>query len=127
MKDRFKGIEILKALISYQKINIVVVVPERDSYTDLLQFFDRFKVDFAIATFPEWNFDLLPYTLTVKKLHQLGVEPTRIINLSTERNVSLIFFTKIYLKSRQGLILKKIWSDIDRMNLKYYESIYEYE
>ena len=43
------------------KINVVVVIPERDNYTDLLQFFDRFKVDFAIATFPEWNFDLIPY------------------------------------------------------------------
>ena len=116
MKDRFKGIEILKALISYQKINIIVVVPERDSYTDLLQFFDRFKVDFAIATFPEWNFDLIPYTLTVKKLHQLGVEPTRIINLSTERNVSY-FLHKNLSDIPTGTHFQENLVDIDRMNL----------
>ena len=116
MKDRFKGIEILKALISYQKINVVVVIPERDSYTDLLQFFDRFKVDFAIATFPEWNFDLLPYVLTVKKLHQIGVEPKRIINLSTERNVSY-FLHKNLSELPSGTHFKENLADIDRMNL----------
>ncbi len=116
MKDRFKGIEIMKALISYQKINIVVVVPERDSYTDLLQFFDKFKVDFAIATFPEWNFDLLPYVLTVKKLHLLGVEPNRIINMSTERNVSHLLHKPLS-ELDSGIHFQENLVGIDRMNL----------
>ena len=116
MKDRFKGVEILKALISYQKINIVVVVPERDSYTDLLQFFDKFKVDFAIATFPEWNFDLLPYVLTVKKLHLLGSEPRRIINMSTERNVSHLLHKPLS-DLDSGIHFQDNLVGIDRMNL----------
>ena len=116
MKDRFKGVEILKALISYQKINVVVVVPERDSYTDLLQFFDRFKVDFAVATFPEWNFDLLPYVLTVKKLHLLGAEPKRIINMSTERNVSHLLHKPLS-ELDSGVHFEENLAGIDKMNL----------
>ena len=116
MKDRFKGIEILKALISYQKINVIVIVPERDGYTDLLQFFDRFKVDFAIASFPEWNFDLLPYVLTVKKLQLLGVEPKRIVNMSTERNVSHLLHKPI-MELDSGVHFEENLTGIDRMNL----------
>ena len=116
MKDRFKGIEILKALISYQKINVIVIVPERDGYIDLLQFFDRFKVDFAVATFPEWNFDLLPYALTVKKLHLLGIEPKRIINMSTERNVSHLLHKPLS-ELNSGVHFEENLVGIDKMNL----------
>ena len=116
MKDRFKGVEILKALISYQKINVIVVVPERDGYTDLLQFFDRFKVNFAIATFPMWDLDLLPYVLSVKRINLLGIEPKRIVNLSTDRNISHLLHKPLS-EFSSGVHFEENLVGIDRMNL----------
>jgi len=116
MKDRFKGIEILKALISYQKLNVFVIIPEGDNYNDLLQFFDRFKVNFAIATFPSWEFDLVPYVLLTQKLENLGIKTKRVINLSTDRNVGHLLHQKIS-DLESGIHNKDNLKDIDRMNL----------
>jgi len=115
-KDRMKAIEIIKALISYQKIDLFIVIPEGEGYTDLLQFFDKFKVNFTIATFPSWNLDLVPYFLTIKKLHLLNIQPERIINLSTDRNPGFFLHKPLH-EIPSGSHMEDNLVNIDRLNL----------
>lgn len=116
LKDPNKASVILKSLVSLQKLNIIVIINQGDNYTYLLEFFSKFKTNFAIAAFPAWNFDLIPYVLMVQKLLPMGIKPKRIINMSTERNCEFLFQQKLS-DLASGSHNKDNLVDIDRMNL----------
>ena len=115
MKNKPKGFEILKNLISLQYINVVIVIPEGDIIHELRELSSKYKLNYAICYFPEYHFDLIDFSVAFKYMSRT-IKSKRVINISTMRDTDV--FTSVPI----SLIDNETVSDgrmvpIDKMNL----------
>ena len=119
--DLEKGLNIIKNLISHQHINIAIVIDKEVPQDPFVNIFKKYSCNFAITTFPNMNFDLIPYIITAKELMKI-YKIKNILNLSTERENSEYLLREI--KSFiPGYYLEHQLKKIDNLNMSFIDQL----
>ena len=115
MKDKQRGFQVLKSLISLQYLNIVVVIPEGNILNELSELSKKYELKYAICYFPEYNFDLIDFSVAFRVISQT-VRAKRVINIGTQRDLEKFTSIPLSLLNNDNVSENKMTS-IDRFNL----------
>jgi GT2 family glycosyltransferase len=119
--DITKALEILKQLISVQFVNVAVCLPTNIKHSDIEVFLRKYKCNFLIAKFPNFNFDLIPYIITFNEIKK-KIKFKKILNLSTERDNSE-YLKKPLENFREGFYLEQQVTKIDKFNMSFIDQV----
>ena len=115
INDETKGLKILSSLISIQKINICICITKKLNYYSIINFLQKFKVNYSFYSFGTYDFDLIPFVTCYSEMRKL-YNFKRVLNLSTYRNQDFFIKTPIN-KIQSGGILKEDMKEIDHFNI----------
>jgi len=115
MKDRQIGFQVLKSLISLQYLNIVIVIPEGDILHELSELSRKYELKYAICYFPDYNFDLIDFSIAFRVLSQT-IKAKRVINIGTQRDLEKFATTPLGMLDSDSVSDGKM-ANIDKMNL----------
>ena len=121
--DVEKGIDIIKNLISMQKPYVVVTLTESIHPQHFVEILRKYDCPFLITSFTNFNFDLIPYIVTVKELiktHKYRI--TNILNLSTARDNSS-YIQKPISDFKSGFYLQNQVQKIDNFCLSFIDQV----
>ena len=115
INDETKGIKILSSLVSIQKINICICISRDLNYYNIINFLQKFQVNYSFYSFTTYDFDLIPFVTCYKEMRKL-YNFKRVLNLSTYRNQDFFINNQIN-KIQSGGILKENIKEIDHFNV----------
>jgi len=94
LEDVYSSIDILKKLISLQKVYIHIQTPKGVNFGNVLEFLSRYETSFSHGTFPHYHFDLIPLFSSyyvLRKKHQFK----NILIMSPARNIEKFLETSM--------------------------------
>ena len=115
LENTIKGMEIIKSMISFQKLNLVLCVDPGTSIIPFLNLFRKYEINYIVCSFPYFHHDLISYVSIFPEIIKL-VKSKRCLNLSTLRDCSLFTENKIS-DFKEGICKKEDLLGIDKVNL----------
>ena len=113
----------MKKLISLQTPYIILSVPSVINPQPLIEVLQKYNCPFLLTTFTNFNFDLIPYIVTVKELIKThNYEIKNILNLSTLRDNSG-YLQKAISEFQPGLYPEKHVQKIDKFCLSFIDQV----
>ncbi len=121
--DTNKAIDIVKKLVSLQTPYIILSVPNVINPQPIVEVLQKYNCPFLLTTFINFNFDLIPYIVTVKELIKThNYEIKNILNLSTLRDNSE-YLEKPISGFQPGFYIEKHVRKIDKFCLSFIDQV----